>query len=108
MMRYVTSLLFGVILLTGLGAALLAHEETYKGTVIAVEAAKIQVRVIDETSKKETATDFGVTAKTKIFRGDKTVTFAAARIQKDERIAVTINHDAPGRDATVIRLAAAK
>lgn len=89
-------------------ATVIAHEETYKGTVISVETAKIRVTVIDDTTKKESAMEFGVTAKTKVLRGDKLVAFKEAKIQKDERVAVTVNHDVAGNDATVIRLAAAK
>jgi len=89
-------------------AVLVAHEVTYKGTVMTVASANVQVKVIDDTTKKETPMTFGVTAKTKLFRGDKVVTFANAHIQKDERIAVTIDHDLPGHNATEIRLAAQK
>ena len=106
MTRYTTPLLLGAVALVLAPAILVAHEETYKGTVMAVDAAKVQVKVIDEKSKKEIAMDFVVTVKTKVLRGDKTVSFADARIQKDERIAVTVNHDEPGHKATVIRLAA--
>lgn len=105
-MRYATALLLSTAVLGLAGATVLAHEETYKGTVMAAEAAKIQVKVIDEKSKKETPMEFAITAKTKVLRGDKTVSFADAHIQKDERIAVTVNHDEPGHKALVIRLAA--
>lgn len=107
-MRQMTFLLLCVVLLFGAVSTLRAHEETYLGTVNAVESARIRVKVIDQKSKRETSMDFGVTAKTKVFRGDKTVSFADARIQKDERIAVTIDHDVPGHSATVIRLGAAR
>ena len=90
------------------GTIVSAHEETFKGTVVTVEAAKLQVKVIDEKTKKESTMEFGVTAKTKIYRGTKTVSFKDAQIKKDERIAVTVNHDVPGHDATVIRLAEVK
>lgn len=108
LMRQMTFLLLCVVLLFGAVSTLRAHEETYLGTVNAVESARIRVKVIDQKSKRETSMDFGVTAKTKVFRGDKTVSFADARIQKDERIAVTIDHDVPGHSATVIRLGAAR
>ncbi|MEO7191819.1 MAG: hypothetical protein ABI051_12260 [Vicinamibacterales bacterium] len=90
------------------GAGLLAHEQTYKGTVMTVEAANVQVKVLDDTTKKETPMVFVITTKTKVFRGEKTVSFAAAHIQKDERVAVTVDHDAGADKATVIRLAAQK
>ncbi|HYN09732.1 MAG TPA: hypothetical protein VES67_20285 [Vicinamibacterales bacterium] len=107
-MRQATTLRLGAVALCLAGAPLLAHEVTYRGTVITVEAAKIQVRVIDEKSKKETLMDFAVTAKTRVLRGSKTVPFAEARIQKDERISVTVNNDEEGPKAITIRLAAAK
>lgn len=94
-----------IVAVTAAAATVGAHEETYKGTVVSVEAAKIQVKVIDEKTKKESTMEFGVNAKTKVLRGDKTVAFKDARVQKEERIAVTINHDVPGHTATVIRLA---
>lgn len=104
-MRRVTGLVISAVLLMS-GIALLAHEETYKGTVMSVASAKVQITVIDEKTKKESTMDFTITAKTKVLRGEKVVTFAEAKIQKDERIAVTVNHDVSMTDATVIRLAA--
>jgi outer membrane translocation and assembly module TamA len=95
-----------VVLLVMSGITLLAHEETYKGTVISAVAAKIQVKVIDEKTKKESTMDFVITAKTKVLRGEKLMSLAEAKIQKDERIAVTVNHDVSMTDATVVRLAA--
>ena len=100
------ALILAVLVLWVSGTTLLAHEETYKGTVISTKAAKVQVSVIDEKTKKASAMEFVVTAKTKVLRGDKVVKFADARIQKDERIAVTVNHDASMTNAVVIRLAA--
>jgi maltose-binding protein MalE len=76
---------------------LLAHE-THKD--------KVHVSVIDEKTKKVSSMEFKVTSKTKVLRGDKVVKFADAKIVKDERIAVTVNHDDSMTDATVIRLAA--
>lgn len=107
-MRQARTLLLGAVALWLTGATLVAHEVTYKGTVITVEAAKIQIKVIDEKSKKEKPMDFAVTAKTKVLRGDKVIPFAAARIQKDERISVTVNNDEAGQKAITIRLAAPK
>ena len=104
-MKQVAGLLLGVLVLVMSGATLLAHEETYMGTVISAGAAKVQVKVIDEKSKKETTMDFAVTTKTKVFRGEKSMPFADARVQKDERIAVTVNHDVSATDAVAIRLA---
>lgn len=106
-MRQARTLLYAITLCL-VGATLLAHEVTYRGTVVAVEATKIQVKVVDEKSKKETSIEFTVTPKTKVLRGDKAVQFENARIQKEERISVTINNDEDDRKAITVRLAAAK
>jgi hypothetical protein len=87
---------------------LLAHPMTYMGTVVSVEAKTLHVKVIDDTSKNVSTMTFEVTATTKVFRGAKTVKYADAHIQKDERVAVTIDHDEPGTQAVEIRLAAAR
>jgi len=87
-------------------AIVAAHEVTYKGTVISVEPAKLQVKVIDDKDdKKTTPMTFAITDKTKIFRGDIELKLADAKIVKDERVAVTINHDEAGYKALEIRLA---
>ena len=85
---------------------LAAHEETYKGTVIALKKNKLEVLVLNEKTKQEAPMVFELTDKTKILRGTAVVKLADAHITKEERIAVTINHDVPGQKATVIRLAA--
>lgn len=105
-MKRLTGLVLAVMVMVGAAAQLLAHDETFKGTVIAVEAGKVRVSVIDEKTKKTSSMEFKVTDKTKVLRGDTVVKFAEARITKDERIAVTVNHDESMTDATVIRLAA--
>ena len=106
MIRRTAGLMLAAMMMWVAGTSLLAHEETYKGTVITVQAAKVQVSVIDDKTKKESPMEFAVTAKTKVLRGDKVVAFADAHIQKGERIAVTVNHDASMSAAVVIRLAA--
>lgn len=106
-MRKTTGLLLAALLLCMAGTSLLAHEETFKGTVVSTKDAKLQIKVIDDKTKKESTMDFAITAKTKILRGDNVVTLADASIRKDERIAVTVNHDVSMTDAVVIRLAAA-
>jgi maltose-binding protein MalE len=104
-MKRLTGLVLAVVMTAGAAAQLLAHDETFKGTVIAVEAAKVRVSVIDDKTKKVSSMEFVVTAKTKVLRGDTVVKFADAKIEKGERIAVTVNHDESMTDATVIRLA---
>lgn len=91
-----------------LGATVLAHEVTFKGTVISVTDTTIKVMVVDEKTKKPAPKSFDFDKETKILRGDKVVTFANARIQKDEKVAVTIDHDADETLALVIKLDAKK
>ena len=106
MMRRTAGLMLAAMMMWVAGTSLLAHEETYKGTVIATQTAKVRVSAIDDKTKKESSMEFAVTAKTKVLRGDKVVAFADAHIEKGERIAVTVDHDASMTDAVVIRLAA--
>lgn len=89
-------------------AGVLAHPVSYKGTVMSVEPKALQVKVMDDMSKRASTLTFDVTAETKVFRGDKPVRYADAGIQKGERVAVTIDHDEPGEQAAEIRLAAAR
>lgn len=96
-----------LIVAAGFTATLFAHPMTYKGTVVAVTQTTIQMRGVDDMSKKEATTTFKITAKTKVLRGDKAVTFADAKVKKDERIAVTTDMDATPDEAVVVRLAAA-
>lgn len=87
-----------------LGATVVAHQVTFKGTVISAAETTIKVMVVDEKTKKPAPKSFDLDKETKILRGDKLVTFASARIQKDEKIAVTIDHDVDETLAIVIRL----
>ena len=104
-LRLAALLVFSAVL----SASLLAHEMTYKGTVLATEPAKLQVKTIpDDKTKPEETLWFRVDKNTKVKRGDTVVKYADAKIVKGERIAVTINHDAATKNlATEIRLAAA-
>ena len=83
-MAVVCALLLSVIA----GLPVLAHEETHKGTVIALEKTGVRV--------------------TKILRGDTVLTVATAKFAKGEAIAVTVDHDADEHLALVIRFGAAK
>jgi hypothetical protein len=85
-----------------------AHEETHKGTVIALEKSGVRVNVVDPKTKKTEVRVFDIDAETKILRGDTVLTLAAAKIQKGEAIAVTVNHDLDEQLALVVRLGAAK
>lgn len=89
-------------------APVLAHQETHKGTVIALEKPGVRVDVLDPKTKKTTARLFEIDAETRILRGDTVLTLATAKIQQGEAIAVTVDHDIDEHLALVIRLGAAK
>ena len=97
-----------VLLSLMVAVPLFAHEETHKGTVIALEEAGVKVDVVDPKTKKIAARSFEIDAETKILRGDTLLTLATAKIQKGEAIAVTVDHDIDEHLALVIRLGAAK
>ncbi len=97
-----------VLLSLMVAVPLFAHEETHKGTVIALEKAGVKVDVVDPKTKKIAARSFEIDAETKILRGDTLLTLATAKIQKGEAIAVTVDHDIDEHLALVIRLGAAK
>jgi hypothetical protein len=88
--------------------ALLAHQETFKGKVISTEGTGVSVTVVDARTKVESTKAFTANKDTKVLRGDAQVTFANAKIQKNENIAVTVDHDVDVSLALVIRLDAAK
>ena len=88
-------------------AALHAHSIHILGTVLAVEPARVEVKTIDDQTKKEQEIWCAVDQNTKVKRGDTLVKFADAKIVKGERVAVTIDHDAKVKNlATEIQLAA--
>jgi hypothetical protein len=89
-------------------AALFAHQETHKGTVIALEKAGVRVSVVDPKTKKTSPMLFEVDKDTKVLRDDKPVTFEEAKIQKNESIAVTVDHDVDEYLALVIRVGTTK
>lgn len=105
-MKTVRTLIAGALVACVTSVTMLAHDMVYKGTVTGVKSDKIEVKVIDEKTQKESPMTFEVTDKTKVFRGEQEVKFAEAHVQKDERIAVTVNHDVSATKATVVRLAA--
>ena len=87
-----------------------AHEVTYKGTVVSIELnryaasdgvlARLEVRVGD---RARTMT-FDITQYTRLLRGNSTVSFAAARIQKDEAVAVRFSDEEADKGALEVRL----
>jgi hypothetical protein len=92
----------------------MAHEVTYKGTVVSIELnryaasdgvlARLEVKVGD---RAPTMT-FDITQYTRFWRGNGTVPFAAVRIQKNEAVAVTFSDEEADKGALEIRLPAAE
>lgn len=97
-----------VLLSALLALPLVAHQETHKGTVIAVEKIGIRVNVVDPKTKKASPVLFEIDADTKILRDDKVVMLATAKITKGEAIAVTVDHDVDEFLALVVRLGSSK
>ena len=105
-MTHLRTIVVSLVAVCALGATLLAHSIT--GTVVSVKPASIVVSVVDETTKKPVSMTFDLNKDTKIMRGTKTVTFAEAKIQKGEKVSVTIDHDVDEHLATILKLDAAK
>jgi hypothetical protein len=97
-----------VVLSALLTIPVVAHQETHKGSVIAVEKVGVRVSVVDPKTKKTAPVLFEIDADTKILRDDKVVTLATARITKGEAIAVTVDHDVDEFLALVVRLGTSK
>lgn len=106
--RFVAGVLLAALaLVVSTRAVVCAHDVLYPGTVLSVEAERLQVRTVDPESKKELTLWFAVTRDTRVKRGDRIVTYAEAKIAKDERIVVVVNHDAEVKNvASELRLAA--
>lgn len=101
-------LCLSLALVSLIAVSVLAHQETHKGTVIAVTKAGVQVNVVDPKTKKAAPRAFDVDKETKVLRDDKVVAFADAKIVKGEAIAVTVDHDVDEELALVIRLGTTK
>jgi hypothetical protein len=106
--RFVTGGLLALLtLVVSARAVVFAHDVLYPGTVLSVEAERLHVKTVDPESKKDLNLWFAVTRDTRVKRGDRVVTYADAKIAKDERIVVVVNHDAEVKNvATELRLAA--
>ena len=107
--RQALNALLGAIVILGatMAAVVHAHEVLYRGTVLAVQPTRLQVKTIDEKTKKEEPVWFSVGKDTKVKRGDKAVPYTDAKIANGERIVVVVNHDAEGKMlAAELRLAA--
>lgn len=107
-MKAVLSAFVCAVVVSVASVSMLAHQETYKGKVLGLEETSVRVNVVDARTKKEAARTFKTSAATKVLRGDAVVTFADAKIQAGENIAVTVNHDGDANLALVIRLDAVK
>jgi hypothetical protein len=107
-MKTLLSIAASTVVVAVATVALFAHQETHKGTVIALEKAGIRVSVVDPKTKKAAPMLFEVDKETKVLRDDKPVTFEAAKIQKNETIAVTVDHDIDEYLALVIRVGTSK
>jgi hypothetical protein len=103
------------------GAAIYAHEVTYTGTVIALktstyaqpnggtrEVRELEATVADPKTKKPLNKVFTINEKTRVVRAGKPVRLADLTAQKDEKVAVVVDHDVPGDIAITIRFEAAK
>ncbi len=103
-MRAVLSVFVCAVVVSVAAVSLLAHQETYKGKVLGLEETSVRVNVLDAKTKTESARTFKTNDATKVLRGDAVVTFADAKIEVGENIAVTVNHDGDVNLALVIRL----
>lgn len=88
--------------------SVMAHQETFKGKVVALDKTTVKVTVVNPKTKKVSVMTFKTDAATRVLRGDAVVSLANARIRAKENIAVTVDHDEDEDLAVVIRLDAAK
>lgn len=118
--RTLTTLL-AALAIVSVPVLLSAHEVTHNGTVVALKTAKyaqpnggsrevreLEVAVVDPKTKKVANRVFTITDKTKITRAGKAVAVADVTAQKDEKVAVVVDHDKPGDEAIQVRFDAAK
>jgi hypothetical protein len=120
MRRSTATFVAAAVVVSGL-ATLSAHEVTHNGTVIALETARyaqpsggsrevreLEVAVVDPKTKKVANRVFTITDKTKITRGGKAVAVTDVTAQKEEKVAVVVDHDKPGDEAIQVRFESAK
>lgn len=119
--RRITSTLLAAVALVVVPTLLSAHEVTHTGTVVALKTAKyaqpgggsrevreLEVAVVDPKTKKVANRVFTITDTTKITRAARPVATADVTAQKDEKVAVVVDHDKPGDEAIRVRFDAAK
>ena len=114
--RRTSALLLAAVVLATVTTFLSAHEVAHHGTVVALKTAKyaqpgggtrevreLEVAVVDPKGKKAANRVFTITDKTKITRAGKPVTTVDVTAQKDEKVAVVVDHDKPGDEAIHVR-----
>ena len=119
--RRTMATLLAAIALAAVPALLSAHEVTHNGTVVALKTAtyaqpnggtrevrELEVAVVDPKTRNVASRVFTITDQTKITRAGKSVTTAEVSAQKDEKVAVVVDHDKPGDEAIYVRFAAAR
>ena len=97
------------------------HEVTHNGTVVALkteqyaqpgggirDVRELEVAVLDPKTKKVANRVFTISDKTKVTRAGEPVASVDVTAQKDEKVAVVVNHDKPGDEAIHVRFATAK
>lgn len=91
--------MMALVLAAGMTAAVAARFTTFKGTVAAVDKARVDVAVHDDHGKPAGAPVwFAVTDMTKVTRGDATVAWADAKLKVGEPITIVVH---PGDEAGV-------
>jgi methionine-rich copper-binding protein CopC len=76
-------------------SAVLAHDMLTEGTVLTVAPTKLEIRAPNKANKKDETVAFVIDKNTKVTRGDKSVSYAHAKIEKGERIVVVVDTEAP-------------
>ena len=84
----------GAALAVALVVRVAAHEVTVKGTVEAVDRARVQVKVVDAAGTDADTAWFAVTDNTTVKRGDKTVPFAEVKVGESITIVVAAGDEA--------------
>jgi hypothetical protein len=81
-----------VVLVALMGfAGVAAQEKLFKGSVVAVEKAAVQVKTVGDDGKPTGKLEwFALTEKTKVLRGGKTMTLAEANVTADEAVAIVV------------------
>ena len=113
--------LLAALVLVSAYSVVFAHEVTHNGTVVALKTAtyaqpsggprevrELEVAVVDPKTKKVANRVFTITDKTKITRAGKPVTTVNVTAQKDEKVAVVVDHDKPGDEAIHVRFEATR